>query len=139
MNLLKLIAEMNKDLVKVDKIGKLTDLNPLMANRWDPPPPQINFSSQWGELLFHTNFVFVGTPLRHLSMKKIFRLDLPCLLERKVLGPLPTSPWALSNNLPIFLTMKMHLISTKLSMSKVVLIKNYMTAHPALLSRKLIG
>ena len=53
------------------------------------PPPQINFSSQWGEVLFQTNFVFVGTSLGHLSMKKNFRSDLPCLLKRKVLGTPP--------------------------------------------------
>ena len=29
------------------------------------------FSPQWGELLFQTNFLFVGTSLGHMSMEKI--------------------------------------------------------------------
>ena len=88
-----------------------------MANRGGPPPPQINFSSQWGEVLFQTNFVFVGTSLGHLSMKKKIQIGPTMFAQKESVGDPPsTPPWALSNNQPIFLTMKMHLISTKLSM-----------------------
>ena len=71
---------------KVDKIWKLTDLNPLMANRGVHPPPQINFSSQWGEVLFQTNFVFVGTSLGHLSMKKKFPIWPTVFAQKESVG-----------------------------------------------------
>ena len=35
-----------------------------------------SFSHEWGELLFQTKFLAVGTSLGHLSMKKISRLEL---------------------------------------------------------------
>ena len=57
----------------------------------DVHPHPKGFSSQWGELLFQTNFIFVGTALGHLSMKKncqigptVFALKLD---NGKVLGP----------------------------------------------------
>ena len=78
---------------KVDKIWKLTDLNPLMANRGGPlPPPQINFSSQWGEVLFQTNFVFVGTSLGHLSMKEKFQLGPTVFAQKESVGTPPPHP-----------------------------------------------
>ena len=34
----------------------------------------LSFSREWGELLFQTKFLVVGTSLEHLSMKKLFSI-----------------------------------------------------------------
>ena len=56
-------------------------------------------SSQWGELLFQTNFMFAGTSLGHLPMTKSLKIEPVFALKLdkgKVLGDPP--PWALSKN-----------------------------------------
>ena len=57
-------------------------------------------SSQWEELLFQTNFMFVGTSLGHLPMKKYFKIEPTVFVLKldkgKVLRDPP--PWALSKN-----------------------------------------
>ena len=76
-----------------------------------PPPKGSCFSLQWGELLFQTNFIFVGTSLGHLSMQKIFQMgptDFALKLGQKEGAEDPPPPQlALSKNWPIFLTIKM--------------------------------
>ena len=41
-----------------------------MAGAGRPPKGFSIFSREWGELLFQTNFMAVGTSLGHFSMKK---------------------------------------------------------------------
>ena len=71
----KLIAEMNK-VERSESWQILTLWWPTVGGGGGggPAQHQIGFSSQWWELLllllFQTNFVFVGTSLEHLSMKK---------------------------------------------------------------------